>query len=87
MPWQPPIARLGYRHELPVLCAGYTTRLPEVVEAARAHAHWSKGQLQAFTAPDAPTEIVVAFVEILDAEISHVKRYALTPRDEGGGRD
>lgn len=87
--WTPPFAaKLGYKHKLPVICAGYSTRLPEVVEVARAHTHWktNAAALEAFCGGP-PSDVLLAYVEILDAEISHVKAYAMTPRDEGGGRD
>jgi hypothetical protein len=88
IPWMPPVgSALGYKHSLPVICAGYTTRLPEVLEVARAHANWSKGSLQAFCGAEPPTETLVALVEIFDMELSQLKRWLTTPRKDGGGRD
>lgn len=87
-PWTPPSSsRLGYKHKLPVLCAGYTTRLPEVLEVARAHANWERGSLQAFCGTEPPSETLVALVEILDIELAQVKRWMMTPSKDGGGRD
>lgn len=86
-PWQPPITKLGYRHPRPTVCAGFTTRLPEVLEVARAHTHWSKGSLHALIGKDEPNEILVAGIEILNVELSHVELYALTPKKDGGGRE
>jgi hypothetical protein len=87
-PWMPPLSpKVGYKHSLPVICAGYTTRLPEVLEVARAHASWTHGSLQAFCGSDVPTEVLVALVEVFDLELSAMKRWLSTPATDGGGRE
>jgi hypothetical protein len=87
-PWMPPVGSpISYRHSLPVICAGYTTRLPEVVEVSRAHASWTHGSLQAFCGADHPSEVLVALVEVFDLELSAMKRWLSTPVKDGGGRD
>lgn len=87
MPWQPPLNKLGYKHALPTICAGYTTRLPEVTEIARAHTHWQKGELVSFLGGEQPTELVKGYLEVLDAELSAVEAWAKTPIEQGGGRE
>ena len=85
-PWQPPQTRLGYRHRpLPTVCAGYSTRLPEVTEIARAHTHWSKGSLDAFCGE--PSEFLLLGIEILEGEMAQVQTYALADKKDGGGRE
>lgn len=83
-PWQPPSGKVGYQHGDLEVCAGYVSKLPEVVEAGRAWLHWSKGQLAVFTGPQ-PTDAMLAAVEIIDGEFSAVSRWAQTPAAEGGG--
>lgn len=88
VPWQPPIGKLGYRHRpLPTICAGYTTRLPEVTEAARARGWAIKGQLDVFLGGERANENLLAYVDILDIEINAMEVWAVTPRERGGGRD
>lgn len=88
MPWQPPLSRLGYRHRpLPTICAGYTTRLPEVQEAARARAWANRGQLDVFLGGERANENLLAHIDILDAEVGAMEAWAATPRDKGGGRE
>ena len=86
-PWQPPLSKLGYKHGSATACAGYTTRLPEVIEAARAHAHWSKGQLDHFLGGDRANENLIAYIEILDAEVQSLRSGMMTSIADGGGRD
>jgi hypothetical protein len=86
VPWQPPVSQLGYKHPRPTVCAAFSTKLPEVEETARAHLSWSHGSISAFTGGQPATESLVAHVEILDAEISRVQRWAMTPVKDGGGR-
>lgn len=87
-PWYPPFAeKLGYQHKLPTACAGYLTRLPEVTEVARAHLHWTKGQLEAFCGKDEPSPLLLLGIEILEGEMSRVTTYALTDKKDGGGRE
>jgi hypothetical protein len=84
--WQPPLSKLGFKHTLPVWCPGYTTRLPEVREVVRAHAHWAKGQLQTFCGSEQPTDVLLAYLEILDTEVEAMKAWATTSVANGGGR-
>ena len=89
-PWQPPmypIVKLGYRHERPKVCAGYTTRLPEIAEAARARSWALRGQLGVFLGGERANENLLAYIDILDAEVNAVEVWAVTPRDKGGGRE
>jgi len=86
-PWQPPLSKLGYRHERPKICAGYTTRLPEVQEAARAHGWAERGELSVFIGGEKANENLLAYIDILDVEVKALKIWSLTPIEQGGGRD
>lgn len=79
-----PWAGLGYRGPRPTTCPGYTTNLPEVVEIARAHRHWSKGSLEAFCGGP-PPEAVITGVEIFDAAMGELEAWRATPASQGGG--
>jgi hypothetical protein len=85
--WQPSTSKLGYRHKRPTVCAGYLTRRPEVLEVARAHAHWEKGSLAVFCGDDKPSDEFLACIELLDAELAAVKSWMMTPKKDGGGRE
>ena len=53
--WQPPSPsgdRTGYVGPPLTHCAGYTARLPQVVEAYIARAHWLKGNVPMHMTPD-----------------------------------
>jgi hypothetical protein len=84
MPWQPPMGSKGYQGDRPKICAGYTTSLPEVVEASLAHAHWRHGQLAVFCG-GAPTEDLMQAVLILEGAYNAVDLWRVTPANEGGG--
>lgn len=60
-PWQHP----GYTGEAPTTCAGYTTKLPEVVEINKARLHWKHGQLRDFCG-GRPNDLVMRGIEILE---------------------
>jgi hypothetical protein len=85
--WAPPLASKGFKHALPVICAGYTTRLPEVNEIVRAHAWWAKGQLEVYCGKEPPSELLKLGIEILDGEIARQHVYAITDKKHGGGRE
>lgn len=87
MPWQPPLSKYGYSHRpLPVVCAGYTTRLPEVLEAARAREWAVRGQLDVFLGGERATGSLLEAIDILDAEVKALEVWitATAPRDQGG---
>src|SRR5690606_23183324 len=62
----------------PTTCVGYTTKLPEVREAARAHLHWSKGALFAFDRK--PHENLIAAIELLHHASNEVDAWDLEQR-------
>jgi hypothetical protein len=47
----------------PSVCPGYTTRLPEVIEIARARLHWSKGALRIDDWSTSPLAFGIEFLE------------------------
>lgn len=87
--WFPPDGKIGFRQNaktvrLPTVCPGYTTKLPQVIEIARAHRHWKNGQLGMF-APDV-SEALLFGIEIIDSEINAAQSFEMTPEKDGGGR-
>jgi hypothetical protein len=83
--WDPPRGELGTDVEV-TTCPGYTTMLPEVIEAARARSHWEKGQLEAFCG-DEPSEPLVVAVEMFDAAVGQYSYWRSTSKKKGGGAD
>jgi hypothetical protein len=69
--WQPPE---GYRGPELSTCAGYTTRLPEVVEVDRLHSHWSHGNMAAVLGEPATEEIATA-VLVVESQIHALKAW------------
>ena len=68
----------------PTVCPGYTTRLPEVIEAARARLHWSKGSLDHFVRGYATEQLVIA-IEIGESTSNEVQSWAMdNPVKKGG---
>lgn len=87
-PWKPPappLVKLGYRHPLPTVCAGYTTRLPEVLEVARQHVHWKNHTLTEFCGGK-PTDLTLALLEVLDVELGALRHCVMTAKADGGLR-
>jgi len=66
-------------------CAGYTCRLPEVIEIARARVHWDKGSIESFC-DGRPTDAMLLGIEVLDASANELQGALMTPRSEGGLR-
>lgn len=75
---------LGYRGDVPTVCPGYSTKLPEVIEIARARLHWSKGNLPVFA--DDPLHPVAIGIEILESSSNECQHWMMTPESEGGGQ-
>lgn len=63
----------------PQICPGYLCRLPQVIEVGRAHMHWSKGSLSAFS-PE-PSELLIEGIEVLEME-SHALQIAIMTKDK-----
>ena len=60
-----PWTHAGYTDATPTTCAGYTTKLPEVIEINRARLHWSKGSIEQFCGGE-PSELIQRGIEILE---------------------
>ena len=73
-----------YRGTEPTVCAGYTVRLPEVIEAQRARVHWTTGNL-AVAVGDGESEELLDLIAIIEGAGNDVQRWAMTPAAEGGG--
>lgn len=84
MPWQPPQSSKGYQHGKVLVCAGYTTNLPEVNETVKALAHARHGALAAFCGGE-PTEEMLDAILILEGAQSDVDLWRVTPSKDGGG--
>lgn len=68
----------------PSVCPGYSTSLPEVIEAARARAHWEKGELTQFCRGQASDPMLRA-LEYLHGAVNTVQRWAMeNPRKKAG---
>ena len=80
-------AGLGYKGAPPTTCPGYTTTLPETIEAARAWQWWGKGQLSEFCDRRPPTDALKLSIEAFANEVSVFERWLMTPVDQGGGRE
>jgi hypothetical protein len=61
--------------------------MPDVTEVFMARMHWEKGALGAYCQGDAPTEVLLDSLAILEAEISAVESWMMTPKKDGGGRE
>lgn len=72
-----------HKGNAPAVCAGYTCKLPEVVEIARAYAHWENGSIESFC-DGAPPELVQIALEVLAGSVREIERARLTPASKGG---
>ena len=70
---------------LATTCPGYTTKLPEVVEASRLHWWWSKGQLRDRVEGNRVNDRVIQVVEIFGAEVSAVEAHEIEKQRKKGG--
>jgi hypothetical protein len=66
-------------------CPGYTTKLPEVVEASHAHAHWNKHDIRIATGGDEPNRALVMAVEVVAGAANATQEWLMTPASKGGG--
>ena len=83
--WQPPSGAAGYAGPTPTVCAGYSTRLPEVQEVSIARMHWDTGNIGAAFGGDPPTEYMLHAIAIYAGAGNAVRNWAMTPASEGGG--
>jgi hypothetical protein len=81
-PWSPSnVFVLWPADDEPTVCPGYTTRLPEVLEAARARIHWQKGAIELACGGEPPSEQLVALVEQLEVAFCSVQALAQRERE------
>ena len=85
--WQPPSGKHGYQGSDLTVCAGYTAKLPEVIEATHARAHWNQGALEQFLLGHEANEDLLYAILILNGEYNALEGWAMTPASEGGGRE
>lgn len=65
------------------VCAGYTTRLPQVIEAGRARLHWERGTLRARCDGREPTPILLDALEVSEGARNELSDYrANNPRKD-----
>ena len=57
------------------MCAGYTCRLPEVLEIARARMHWEKGAIVSFCRGQEPSEQLLVGIELLEHAVSDLRAW------------
>lgn len=79
--WQPPQGKNGYSGPALTTCAGYTCNLPVVVEATKARAHWSAGNV----AYDRTPEDLLDAILIIDGQVNQLQAWLMTPASDGGG--
>lgn len=72
-----------YQGDDPEFCVGYTTNLPEVVEASRARFWLKERDLRSFTR-DEPTDQTALAIEVLEIEARRVGE-AVMKRPKGSG--
>lgn len=82
-----PWSGCGYDGPAPTICPGYTTTLPETIEAARAWKWWSKGELAAFVDGAPVSGPLKIGIEVFDAAMGAFERWRMTPRERGGGAE
>jgi hypothetical protein len=58
-------------------CPGYTTKLPEVIEVARARLHWSKGGPAGIGIADWADSPLCAAIEVLEGASNEVQAWAM----------
>lgn len=83
--WRSPTWKANAPDDEPTTCVGYTSKLPEVIEASRAHAHWDKGDLRIATSGEVPTDALVLAVEVIASESHRTQEWLMTPAKDGGG--
>lgn len=71
----------GYDGPAPSTCIGYTRKLPEVIEVARARRHWDKGELRSFTEGEQPSRALVMAIEIMDSAANEVTAHYMAKKD------
>lgn len=79
LPWEHTGRKV--RDDEPKICAGYVCNLPEVIEIARAHLHWSKGSLRDFCRGDAPDTVLYG-VEVFEGACNSLSNWLMKPKDE-----
>lgn len=77
----------GWKHERPEVCPGYTTKLPEVIEVARARLHWSKGALAVALDGEPAHDMLLVGIELLESSSNECENLRMTPAKEGGLRE
>lgn len=83
--WSPPSGSKAYSGPDPTMCAGYTTRLPEVQETSLLRLHWENGSLRDACGGELPTEETLVLVVILQGAYNSLQRWMMTPAKDGGG--
>lgn len=85
--WQPPShsGRCGYSGPPLTTCAGYTTNLPEILEATIARASAKLGALDHFCEGGVASEELLHSIILLDSEYSAAEHWITTPSKDGGG--
>lgn len=86
MIWQPPSGgeRVGYKGPKLTTCAGFTTKLPEVLETAYYRAHWKEGALEQ-ACDGKPTPHLMGSLLVLDSQFNALEAWLMTTAADGGG--
>jgi len=83
--WQPPQGEKAHRGPGATICAGYTTKLPEVREVQLASVHWEAGNIGAVFGGEHPTEDILNGIVLFKGAKNEIQNWLATPKDEGGG--
>lgn len=75
-PWSPASLDPMHKGEY-TTCPGYTTKLPEVIEAARVRMHAKMGSLPAFLGKHEATEVALVAMEILEGSTNECTAWAV----------
>ena len=63
------------------ICPGYLCDLPEVIEVARAHLHWSKGSLHSFCRGEQPGDSLLYGIEVFEGALNSLSSWLMKPKN------
>ena len=65
----------------PTVCAGYTTKLPEVIEVARAHFHSERETFVSLIGKRATPHLMTG-IELMASEVNAVQTWSMRPKEQ-----
>lgn len=70
-----PVIPPAYSGQPLTVCPGYTTSLPETIEAARGWRHWDRADIRAFTGGEWPTTALTLAIETFDDAVAKHQKW------------